>query len=236
MAAAGAAEYDCETVIASVRALVGAHGLICRGGSDFGPREDAPRLPGGGEARAVLLIGSAGAGYWPHFSRWRAGLAQPVSDPLDTWARQIVEAAAARVDAHAVSPSDQPYLPFQRWAMRAEALRPSPLGVLMHPEFGLWHAYRGALLFDRRLGFAPAAVPRHACDDCLEKPCLQACPVGAHGRDGFDHAGCLSWLGGGSGGECAAYGCRDRNACPVGERHRYPLAAQAFHMRAFGGV
>ena len=32
--------------------------------------------------------------------------------------------------------------------MRAEGLKPSPIGILMHPQFGLWHAYRGALLFD----------------------------------------------------------------------------------------
>ena len=29
--------------------------------------------------------------------------------------------------------------------MRAEGLKPSPLGVLVHPDFGLWHGYRGAI-------------------------------------------------------------------------------------------
>ncbi len=31
--------------------------------------------------------------------------------------------------------------------MAAEGLKPSPLGLLMHPEYGLWHGYRGAILF-----------------------------------------------------------------------------------------
>src|SRR4030095_137820 len=42
-----------------------------------------------------------------------------------------------------------------RWAMRAEAVAPSPLGILIHPDYGLWHAYRGALAFAERLALPP---------------------------------------------------------------------------------
>ena len=73
---------------------------------------------------------------------------QELANPLDTWSREVIGEVAEEFGARAVSPSDRPYLPFQQWAMRAEGLRPSPLGILMHPEYGLWHAYRGALLFD----------------------------------------------------------------------------------------
>lgn len=236
MVPAVAVAYDCRRVAEAVQSVVGAHGLRCRGGFDFEPDEAGPALSDGSAARAVMLIGNAGAGYWPHFSRWRAGLASPVANPLDTWSRIVIEKAAASVGAHAVSPSDRPYLPFQRWAMRAEGLRPSPLGILMHPEFGLWHAYRGALLFGQALGFAAASAPRHACDACAEKPCLRACPVEAYGGDGFAYHECVAWVRGAEGGACLAYGCKDRNACPVGTGYRYPAEAQAFHMAAFAGA
>ena len=36
-----------------------------------------------------------------------------------------------------------PFLPFLRWAERAEVVFPSPSGPLIHPVYGLWHTYRG---------------------------------------------------------------------------------------------
>ena len=75
--------------------------------------------------------------------------------------------------------------------MRAEGLRPSPLGILMHPQYGLWHAYRGALLFDVDVSIeAPRAVI-HLCDLCDGKPCLKSCPVGAYSQTGFAYQDCL---------------------------------------------
>ncbi|MEQ1950580.1 hypothetical protein [Mesorhizobium sp. CN2-181] len=210
-------------------------GLIARGGFDFLPDEDAPPGPNGAPAKAVLLVGQAGAGAWPHFLAWRERQPAGLANPLDTWARQTIGAVAERFGARAVSPSDRPYLPFQQWAMRAEGLKPSPLGILMHPEYGLWHAYRGALLFDVALDFPQAEKPIHLCEGCLGKPCMKACPVGAHSDAGFDHEGCLRFVRGAAGQDCMEGGCLDRNACPYGTAYRYPARVQAFHMQAFAG-
>ena len=127
------------------------HGLIPRGGFNFSPDETAPSGPAGSPAKSILLVGQAGDAPWPHFLRWRRAQAQNLANPLDTWSRQVIGDVAKQFGACAVSPSDRPYLPFQQWAMRAEGLKPSPLGILMHPRYGLWHAYRGALLFDVEL-------------------------------------------------------------------------------------
>ena len=54
--------------------------------------------------------------------------------------------SAAEIGGQAIFPSDKPYMPFQQWAMQAEGLKKSPLGMLIHPVYGLWHAYRGAIL------------------------------------------------------------------------------------------
>ncbi len=218
-------------------AALAIHGLIPRGGIDFEPGEQAPPGPSGAPARAVLLVGHAGSSIWPAFTVWRATQPTSLADPLDTWSRQIIGAVAARFGARAVSPSDKPWLPFQAWAMRAEGLRPSPLGLLMHPVWGTWHAYRGALLFDAPRGFPhePDSM-HHPCDACAGKPCLNACPVGAHGAGGFDYPGCLAHVRSPAGTPCATGGCLDRNACPVGTEHRYAAAQQAFHMAAFAGA
>ncbi|MCO5084867.1 MAG: hypothetical protein M9955_24800 [Rhizobiaceae bacterium] len=220
-------------VIDSVSTALEAHGLLVRGGFNFAAAAQAPPALSDSPARAVILVGNAGAGYWPHFQRWRDAQPAVSTDPLDTWCREVIGAVAARSGARAISPSDRPFQPFQQWAMRAEGLRPSPLGILMHPEYGLWHAYRGALLFDVELPFDRIGKPIHLCDACTEKPCLKACPVEAYTEAGFDYRGCLAFASSARGGDCREKGCLDRNACPHGAGYRYPAAIQAFHMASF---
>jgi hypothetical protein len=213
--------------------VLAASGFILRGGFNFEAGEETPRDPSGKSARSVLLVGQAGAAPWPHFLKWRESQPAGLQNPLDTWAREVVTAVAERFGARAVYPSDKPYLPFQRWAMRAEGLRPSPLGILMHPEYGLWHAYRGALLFDREIRIEQPRDVTHLCDLCDGKPCLKACPVGAYSEAGFAHQDCLGHVRGPAGGPCREQGCLDRNACPYGTDYRYPAEVQAFHMASF---
>ncbi len=213
-------------------ALAG-HGLILRGGFAFGAGEAAPDGPDGQPARAVLLIGHGGGTIWPHFSAWRDRQPADLKNPLDTWSREMIGAVADGIGARAVFPSDRPYLPFQQWAMRAEGLKPSPLGILMHSRFGLWHAYRGALLFSGVPALAEAEKTIHACDLCDGKPCLNACPVDAFSPEGFEVDLCRAWLDGPEGADCLSCGCKARLACPLGVEYRYDPAQTAFHMAAF---
>ncbi|MBL8584433.1 MAG: 4Fe-4S dicluster domain-containing protein [Rhizobiaceae bacterium] len=213
-----------------------AHGLILRGGFVFSDGEQAPAGPFGRPTKSVLLVGQAGAAPWPHFQQWLSARPGRPKNPLDTWAREVIGGVAEKFGASAVSPSDRPYLPFQQWAIRAEGLRPSPLGILMHPEYGLWHAYRGALLFDAEVLIPEPREVSHLCDACAEKPCMKACPVDAHAGGGFAYNDCLAHVRGAAGGVCRDTGCLDRNVCPYGVAYRYPVEVQAFHMAAFAGL
>ncbi|MER8826914.1 4Fe-4S dicluster domain-containing protein [Mesorhizobium sp. M0938] len=206
---------------------------MLRGGFNFTDGEQAPSGLSGAAARSVLLVGQAGAAPWPHFLRWKESQSRTIANPLDTWAREVIGAVAEIFGARAVSPSDRPYLPFQQWAMRAEGLKPSPLGILMHPQYGLWHAYRGALLFEDEIAIQEPRDVIHLCDTCLEKPCLKSCPVDAYSAAGFAHETCLVHVRGQNGAPCRTGGCLDRNACPYGPEYRYPPEVQAFHMAAF---
>lgn len=219
----------------ALAARLSAHGLILRGHFNFDPGEAAPAGPCGAAARAVALVGHAGPSIWPHFKSWRERRQASLKDPLDSWSREVIGAVAQQVGARSVSPSDRPFLPFQQWAMRAEGLRPSPLGILMHPEYGLWHAYRGALLFDDEFAVPATELGIHLCALCADKPCLTACPVEAYSPSGFMHQTCVSHVRSANGQACRQTGCLARNACPHGAAYRYPAEAQAFHMESFAG-
>ncbi|TKT80040.1 hypothetical protein [Aquamicrobium sp. LC103] len=222
--------------LADISTALATHGLTLRGGFNFDADDDSPAGPSGAPAKSVLLVGQAGAAPWPHFKRWRKARPADLANPLDTWSREVIGAVGKRFGARAAMPNDQPYLPFQQWAMRAEGLRPSPLGILIHPEYGLWHAYRGALLLDETFTFPPVEKPIHLCDLCASKPCLNACPVGAFSGDTFAYEACIAHVRGPAGESCREGGCLARNACPHGGDYRYPREVQAFHQRSFAGL
>ncbi len=216
-----------------IEEALAASGLILRGGFNFTEADAAPASLTGEPAKAVLLVGQAGAAPWPHFLRWRKKKARDMENPLDAWSREVIGEIAARFGARAVSPNDRPFLPFQQWAMRAEGLKPSPLGILMHPQYGLWHAYRGALLFNHEIEARTPDKVNHLCDTCIGKPCMKSCPVDAYSPTGFAYQDCLAHVRGVAGEPCMSFGCFDRNACPYGTAYRYPSEVQAFHMAAF---
>lgn len=229
--------------IDALTAAAAGHGLELRGGFAVEDGDGVPAV-GGAPARHLLLFGNAGSAMWAAF-RASAEYRDRAPDPLNRWSRRIGEALARRCDARALFPfGGAPHLPFLRWGKKAEALQNSQLGMLMHPRFGLWHAYRFALAFggpadDGR--FAPAAntvaaAPaggENICDQCATKPCLRACPVNAFTAAGYDVRACVAHLESAPAGRCMTHGCQARLACPQGADYRYQPAHAAFHMRAF---
>lgn len=220
-------------ILREIRAALLPHGIHIRGVVPF-DGADGPHLVGGETARSVVLLGNIGGSIWTPFRRWQ-GRPENIarSEPLDDWSKAVIGPVATALGATAYFPSDPPWQPFQRWAMRAEELKPSPLGILIHPEYGLWHGYRGALGFARRLDAGEAARPPHPCDLCFAKPCLSHCPVDAVTPDGFDVGRCRGHLRQPAGqAGCMTEGCLARAACPVGAGYRYGDEQLAFHMAA----
>ncbi|MDE1996385.1 MAG: 4Fe-4S dicluster domain-containing protein [Rhizobiaceae bacterium] len=223
-----------SNMIEQLRAALAPHGVFVRGVVVF-DGSDGPMLANGAQAQSVVLLGNVGGSIWEPFSRWRQLPGNvDLRDPLDHWSKSIIRPISEATGSTAYFPSDPPWQPFQQWAMHAEGLKASPLGILIHPEYGLWHGYRGALGFAERLeDDQPWKVAAHPCELCVEKPCLTRCPVQAVTSVGFDVGGCRSHLRTDAGrAGCMAIGCLARNACPVGRGYRYPPAQIAFHMAA----
>ena len=223
-ARAMAVDYD------QVASAVEPTGMILRGGFVV----DDP-VDGLDRAATVLVVGNAGGAMWPRFRREET----PGPNPLDRWTREVLGPIADRFGATFVHPSDEPFRPFQRWATRADDVWPSPIGLLIHPEYGLWHAYRGAFVFADRVDGLPAVgAADQPCLTCRDRPCLSACPVDAFatGDDdhvAYDHVACRAHVRSGAEPACATLGCASRLACPVSVGFRYGPDQMAFHMRAF---
>jgi hypothetical protein len=178
--------------------------------------------------RFVILIGNAGPQMFRRFRRERGASA----GSLDDWCRSVIGPLAERLGAEAVFPFDSPAPPFLSWAMRSGSVHQSPLGLGIHADYGLWHAYRAALLFPVAFDL-PRAASRNPCESCEGKPCLAACPVAAFTGAGYDVDRCVDHLESAAGADCMAGGCLARRACPVGRAFQYELHQASFHMAAF---
>jgi hypothetical protein len=215
------------TILDELSAALEPLGMMLRGGFAVAPDDAVPDLEPGRPSRTLLLVGNAGPAMYGRFFA-------AAESTLDGWTQRVIEPVAAHFGARGLFPfGGAPWHPFQRWAKRAEGLQASPLGILIHPKFGLWHAYRAALLFDRDIPLPQTAALVHPCDDCRDRPCLSTCPVGAITSEGYDVEICAAHVAGAAGSECRSNGCLARRACPVGRDYIYPPRAMEFHMAAF---
>ena len=186
----------------------------------------------------LILAGNAGPAMWRAFAAQRLDDDEP--DPLDCWSRRTLATITEKLSAEfdltvtALAPFDgPPYLPFQDWAKKSGAVHPSPFGPVVHIQYGLWHAYRGALLIPAALELPPVTPAPSPCRDCADKPCLSGCPVGAFGDAGYDVPACVGHLAGGRGDDCFRKGCLARAACPVGAAYAYGEDQARFHLGKF---
>ncbi|HLI11476.1 MAG TPA: hypothetical protein VKY65_07725 [Alphaproteobacteria bacterium] len=219
--------------LAEIRHRIEKSGLAYRGAFHPEPSDSVPPMADGAATETMVLLGLIGGGNWLAFAdspEARDG----ERNPLDRWSRRLIDGLASALGAVALYPfGAAPAFPFQRWAQKAEPVHPSPLGLLIHPDWGLWHSYRGALAFRERLALpAPDRRPS-PCAGCADKPCLATCPVEAFAPRGYDVAACIRHLDAPAGRDCLDLGCRARRACPIGAAYRYKRAQAEFHMRAF---
>ncbi|HUF96941.1 MAG TPA: hypothetical protein VMM60_02355 [Ilumatobacter sp.] len=228
---------DIVTAVAATPFVVRGGFLVDTDTADTDAADTVP-LTNGMPTRSVVIIGNVGGSIWPRFIAERT--AGP--DPLDRWTRELLWPIAAGLGASFVHPSDEPFQPFQRWAQRADDVWQSPIGLLIHGEHGLWHAYRGAFLFGHAIADLPAVGQGVSpCVGCADQPCLSTCPVDAFGVSdsgelSYEAATCRSHVASSAAPQCLSAGCAARCACPVNAHGRYERDQMEFHMAAFVGL
>jgi hypothetical protein len=203
-------------------------GLLVLGAFKVG----ADEFPGHAAGSTLVLAGNAGSDMWAHFSASREfGDNHP--DPLNRWSRRVGQAIADELGADVIFPFEgPPYAPFLRWAQRTGQVSRSPISMSIHHQYGLWHAYRFALVVPDLPNRESPDQP-NPCITCSGQPCLRACPADAFKDGVFAADPCVAQLVAAPAADCNTRGCLARSSCPVNPKlHYLPVHAQ-FHMRAF---
>lgn len=177
---------------------------------------------------SLLLTASAG----PRF--WRLAVTrypEPESDPVDRHARQTTEEITQRQlglkSCRRLYPGDIP-LPLQRLGNWVGWHHPSPLGITIHPRYGLWTAFRSLYGLSEALPTTVFPETSNPCADCQEKYCVTGCPAGAV-RDGQPFALKVCGAYRSRPDSPCAVSCPARLSCPVGESYRYAEPQMRFH-------
>ncbi len=175
---------------------------------------------------SLVLLGQRGRALWERSVRHNLD----ASDPFDDTVRSLVEgwfAIHAPEAAWQVVYPGSSRLPLGQLASTVGWGEPSPLGITIHPEHGLWIAHRIAFVCDLDLTTETASA-LHPCATCVGTPCVQACPVGAVSMsDPFDLRACAEHRAP-EGSECGLQ-CTSRSSCPVGAELRYGPTQMAHH-------
>jgi ferredoxin len=157
------------------------------------------------------------------------------ANPLDRWSRRVGQAVAAQLSATIIFPFEgPPYPPFLDWARGSGDAFPSPLSMFIHQRYGLWHAYRFALMFEASaLGTGKQVFASSPCLSCTDQPCLNACPVNAFSSGKYRVDECMAYLSENTQSDCREGGCQARKNCPVAAENQYKQEHARFHMDAF---
>lgn len=192
-------------------------------------------LPEHGAANGIASIAMLGLSK----EGWEVFAASPEAldgdeDPMDRWSQRVLTALAKEVDATPLFPfGEPPYQPFLRWAAATGKIWPSPIGMSIHAERGLWMSFRGALGFSEVRDDLVVATKECPCETCADKPCLTACPVSAFNDGVYDVPTCVSHIDTPEGANCLGQGCQARHACPIGQDWAPEPAQATFHMGAY---
>ncbi len=172
---------------------------------------------------SLLLLGSTGTALWDAMAAadW---IGRP--DPVDSWCAARLSELRAGIPHRGVFvfPGRAPIDVLQLGRIAGWA-HPTPLGLGIHPEHGLWVGYRGALLLDAQVpefGLSEAPSP---CTSCADTPCVASCLGGAVEPGGLQIAACFAQR---LADTPCRLGCASRRACPVGTS-RYGDAQIAHH-------
>lgn len=179
--------------------------------------------------RRLVLLGHGGRRLWAALQEWGMQTADPVDDYSHTLTRQFIRDYLDDPPVCWLYPQTDYLVPLQQLGALAGWSYPSPLGQGIHPEYGVWFAYRAAFLTTAVLPLYGEPVRPSPCATCTDKPCITTCPVGGVRFAHFDVDGCAHYR------LCHHSPCADRClarlACPFFPEHRYTLPQIQYHYR-----
>ena len=196
--------------------------------------EISKQVPESAEFKYMALFGNGGTRYWQSVQNDLNDDAHPVDSFFIRSAERLFGNAKNNVSDYKIVYPGNHFVPLQQLGKLAGWHHDSTMGLGIHPEFGLWFAYRGVVLFncDDTRDFKPylehtAQSAESPCDSCEDKPCIPACPAKSITEARYDVSLCTDYRM--STDSSCQYRCISRQVCPIGKKHRYLSDQLKYH-------
>lgn len=181
----------------------------------------------------VLVVGSGGTHFWDQFVehlRLHPHHLTEQPHPLDHFLElslhlhQPVIQAGGDTRVIPITHNTPIFLDVRKLALASGQGTLSPVGLLLHPEFGLWWALRVVIFTEVEVP-PSLPLPSSPCVPC-PAPCISACPAGAVQSSGFVFDRCQLQH---QQSQTCTYTCHARNACIVAPQHTYRELQSLYH-------
>ena len=179
--------------------------------------------------KRLVLTAHVGRSLWPQLTANWPTSKHPVDDYSRSITQQYIEAHLPTESALLLYPTQEYLIPLQQLGQYVGWSHPSPVGVGIHADYGLWFAYRTAFLTTAALIPTEIDTRPSPCLTCVDKPCLTTCPAKAlSATASIQLDPCLDHRV--SAESSCADRCLARMACPVGrEAYQYSLEQIQYH-------
>ncbi len=202
-------------------------GVGLRGVADGRPYQHVLR-----GCRSVVVFGNGGSALWDSMVaaiRQENGRLTTSQHPLDDHVERALKTGDPKRRRSRrwirCAATETEMVDFRSLAVAAGLGHPSRMGLLLHPEYGLWTGLRAACFTTEELPVAGPLPGPGPCDGC-PAPCADACPGNAFVDGGWDPGRCASFHVEST--TCRG-SCASRRACPVGADHAYGELQETYH-------
>jgi len=177
--------------------------------------------------KSLVLLGNGGSLFWEKMQN--SGFQS--DNPFDDFSISLLERTISEywnLENYKILYPDNQLIPLMKIGELAGWHHPSPMGIGIHPTYGLWFAYRIAFVTTADLVKQREDSKEHHCMNCSSKPCIDACPAKALIEDGpMDTQKCISY--------CVTEGtlcnskCLSRVSCLIASDKRYTDEQLHYH-------
>ncbi|MGB1257077.1 MAG: hypothetical protein ACPG51_14510 [Thiolinea sp.] len=176
----------------------------------------------------LLLTGHGGPLFWKKFKSSVPAAIDPVDHFSATVSEQLLQKYLPAVARRRLFPSLECPVNLMALGQAIGWHAPSPLGMGINADYGIWSAYRALWWLDAEIETAALPVAKPICSECVTQDCIQACPGNALELNKLPDLQRCADLRLQPESVCAET-CVARMACPFAAEQCYTSEQMAYH-------
>ncbi len=179
--------------------------------------------------KSLILIGNGGPDFWiKNKNDFQNPSLTSLENPIDEFCKNVFLKNFDLKKNVLSYPLLKPNVSLLELSSIAHFSHPSPLGIHISNEFGVWFAFRMLILSNEDLEEKISSPFSSPCKNCINLDCLQSCPASATSLEDFQFSPCFEYrlL---KHSPCQ-FNCIARKSCPYKSEMTYPKEQVEYHM------